>query len=516
MKLLKAEQMKEIDQRASQEYLIPSIVLMENAGLQALDTIMHILDELSGKSIVILAGRGNNGGDGLVIARHLINAGAQVDVFLLGEVQDLTPDAAINYHILKKMNGNINPLLEKTDLDHLLTQLLWADLIVDAIYGIGFKGNLNPFETQVAKLVNLCQAPVLAIDIPSGVEADSGSIRGEAIRADYTVTFAAPKLGMIMEPGRDYMGILSVADISIPQVLLADEKYNIHLLTKSMLKDYFKPRRRETHKGSYGHVLVMGGSTGMSGAPLMSSWAALRSGAGLVTTAVPECILAQIDAAVPEIMSRGLPFTKTGAIAAAALPAIEELLRSATVACIGPGMSLYDEGPAVVAAVLKKAPIPLLVDADGLNALNGNTDILKERSYPTVITPHPGEMGRLLGLSVPEIQSNRLEISRQFAIEWGVTVVLKGNQTVVASPSGQLYINPVGNPGMATAGSGDVLSGIITGLMAQGMNTDQAAWIGVNLHGQAGDEAALQTGERALLATDIINALPLVLHQCEG
>lgn len=516
MKLLKAAQMKEIDQRASQEYMIPSIVLMENAGLRAMDTIIGILNDLTVQSIVILAGRGNNGGDGLVIARHLINAGAHVEVFLLGAAEDLSPDAAINYQILQKMNGNINPLLDTNDLDHLMMKLLTADMIIDAIYGIGFRGSLNPLESQVAKLVNWSQAQVLAIDIPSGVEADSGSVHGEAIKADYTVTFAAPKLGMVMEPGRDYMGNLSVADISIPQSLLEDEKYNIQLVTESMLKHCFGPRRRESHKGSYGHALVMGGSPGMSGAALMASWAALRSGVGLVTAAVPQSLLSIADAAVPEIMSRGLLSTDTGAIALAALPVIEELLETVTVACIGPGMSRYSEGPAVVRSVLEKAAIPLLIDADGLNALEGEAGILKSRHCPTVITPHPGEMSRLTGLSVQDIQHNRLDISRQFAAEWEVTVVLKGNQTVIASPSGQLYINPTGNPGMATAGSGDVLAGIITGLMAQGVNTDEAARVGVYVHGRAGDKAALQIGQRALTATDIIHSLPIVLQELES
>ncbi len=516
MKLLKAEQMKEIDRRASHEYLIPSIVLMENAGLRAMDTIVNILDDLIGCKIIILAGRGNNGGDGLVIARHLINAGAQVATFLLGVPEDLTPDAAANYQILQKMNGSIYPLRSTEDLEQLMLKMLAAEMIIDALYGIGFKGSLNPLESQVANLVNWSQARVLAIDIPSGVEADSGKVHGEAIKADYTVTFAAPKLGMIMEPGRDYVGTLTVADISIPQALLADEKYNISLLMESLIKHHFKPRRVESHKGSYGHAMVIGGSPGMSGAPLMASWAALRSGAGLVTVAVPEALLSIADAAVPEIMSRGLPQTDTGGISIAAGSVIEDLMEKATVACIGPGMSLYSEGKAVLIRVLEKAQIPLLIDADGLNALQGDLAILRDRQQPVVLTPHPGEMSRLTGLSVGEIQAQRLDISQHYASEWGVTLVLKGNNTVIASPSGQLCVNMNGNPGMATAGSGDVLGGIITGLIAQGLTVNDAALAGVYLHGRAGDQAALQTGQRALTATDIIHSLPTVLHDLEN
>jgi len=516
MKLLKAEQMKEIDRRASNEYLIPSIVLMENAGLQTMDTILQLLDDPAGRKIVILAGRGNNGGDGLVVARHLLNADAQVSTFLLGAVEELSLDATINYKILEKMNGDIYPLRSDEDLDGFMLELLKADMIIDALYGIGFRGSLNPFESQVARLINWSPALVLAIDIPSGVEADTGQINGEAIKADYTVTFAAPKLGMIMEPGSDYMGTLTVADISIPKALLEDEKYNIQLIMEAMLKEYFIPRPAESHKGSYGHVLVIGGSPGMSGAPLMASWAALRTGTGLVTVAVPESLLPIADAAVPEIMSRGLAETADGGIAPAAGPALEKLLHTVSLACIGPGMSTYNEAKAVVKAVLEKARIPLLIDADGLNALQGNADLLKAAQVPVVITPHPGEMSRLTGLSVAEIQQNRLDISQHYAREWGVTVVLKGNRTVIASPSGQLYVNINGNPGMATAGSGDVLAGIICGLMAQGLDADEAAWTGVYLHGRAGDEAAARSGQRALTATEIIHALPKVLCDLES
>jgi len=516
MKLLKADEMKEMDRRASSEYLIPSIVLMENAGLQTVNRIVDILAGVHERKIIILVGRGNNGGDGLVIARHLINAGAQVDIFMCAEASDLSPDASINYRILERMNGNFFPLRQETDLNRFMRALMMADMVVDAIYGIGFKGSLGPFESQLAKLVNQSKAMVLAVDIPSGLEADTGRVHAEAIKANYTVTFALPKLGLILGSGQNYVGDLTVADISIPRALLRDDRVKQQVITEEMIKVHFKPRARESHKGSYGHALVIGGSRGMSGAPVMSSWAALRSGAGLVTLAVPETLLGALDTIVPEVMSRGLPATIEGAIAREARPVIENLLGTASVCAIGPGMSRYSDANVVVRSVLEKAGISVLIDADGLNALQGDAGILKDRQVPVVITPHPGEMSRLTKLSVEEIQHERLETSRYYAREWGITIVLKGNNTVIDHPSGQVYVNVNGNPGMATAGSGDVLSGIITGLIAQGLKPPDAAVAGVYLHGRAGDFAALHTGQRAMVATDIIHSLAPILCELEA
>lgn len=511
MKLLHAAEMKEIDRRASSEFMIPSIVLMENAGLRTMDAIEAIFEGVAGRSFLILAGKGNNGGDGLVIARHLINAGAEVNTFLFCEPQELSADAFINYQILERMKANLHPLQKGADLDYFMLLLMNADLVIDAIYGIGFKGSLNAFESQVVKLLNWSRAQVLAVDIPSGLEADTGRVHGEAVKADYTVTFALPKLGLIMDQSRIYVGRLTVADISIPAELLTDEQIKTDMVTEEMVKTHIRPRQRESHKGSYGHALVIGGSPGMSGAPIMTSWAALRTGSGLVTAAVPESMLQFVDAAVPEVMTRGLPETVDGAISIEAWPFIENLLGTVAVCAIGPGMSQYKEANTLLRLILEKSGIPILIDADGLNALKGDAGILKNRQVPIVITPHPGEMSRLTNLPVDEIQHNRLEITRQYAREWGITVVLKGNNTVIASPSGNAYINITGNPGMATAGSGDVLSGIITGLIAQGLKPVQAAVSGVYLHGQAGDQAALHAGQRGMTATDLINFLPGIL-----
>ncbi|MEN6349613.1 MAG: NAD(P)H-hydrate dehydratase [Syntrophomonas sp.] len=515
MKLLKAREMKEIDQKASSEYGIPSIVLMENAGIRTVEAIEEILGDCRGKNIVILAGKGNNGGDGLVVARHLLNAGARVDTFLMGKETEITPDSKTNYTILRRMKGDIFPLQSEEDLDKLMLSLLTCDLVADAIYGIGFKGSLNEFESRIAAMINWSKAPVVAVDIPSGVEADSGKVNGVAIKATHTVTFALPKIGLIIEPGKNYAGSLSVADISIPLPLLEDSGLKNNLVTETLVKPLVKARQPESHKGTYGHALIIGGSSGLSGAVIMSATAALRTGAGLVTAAVPQSLLPVIESSTMEVMTVPLAETNQKAIAVEALPAIENLMGIASVCAIGPGMSGYSDAYSILRFVLERSGVPVVIDADGLNALNSDLGILKNRQVPLVLTPHPGEMARLSGKSVEEIQADRIETARNFAREWGVTLVLKGNKTIIAGSSGEIYVNINGNPGMATAGSGDVLCGIIAGLVSQGLKPLTAAVAGVYLHGLAGDKAASLKGQRGLIAGDIISCLPDILKAFE-
>lgn len=515
VKVLKASEMKEIDRRASSDFGIPSIVLMENAGIRTVEVAEDILGNTVGKNVVIIAGKGNNGGDGLVIARHLLNAGANVDIFLMSESSQLTPDSYTNYQILSKMSNNIYSLCEEKDLDKLMTSVLTSDLIIDAMYGIGLKGGLNDFDSAIVRIVNWSNSPVIAVDIPSGVEADTGKVHGEAIKAAHTVTFALPKIGLILEPGKNHAGTLSVADISIPYVLLKDNRIKTNLIDEDMVQPFIKPRLPESHKGTFGHVLIIGGSAGLTGAVIMASYAALRSGAGTVTAALPESLVPVVETGLVEVMTAPLAETRQAAIALEALPAIENLLGTASVCAIGPGMSRYPEANAVLHFVLERAGIPVVIDADGLNALEGDVSILKNRQVPVIITPHPGEMARLTGKSIEEVQSDRLEIARDYAQQWGITVVLKGNKTVVANSTGDTYINITGNPGMATAGSGDVLCGIISGLIAQGLKPNDAAVTGVYLHGLAGDYVAEFKGERGLIAGDLINNLPDVIARFE-
>jgi hydroxyethylthiazole kinase-like uncharacterized protein yjeF len=291
LKLANSQEMREIDYQAINDFGIPSLVLMENAGIRTVEVIKELLPEGKGKKVIVLAGKGNNGGDGLVIARHLINSGIKVETFLMAFPEEISPDSLTNYRILERISTDIYQLQEEKDLEQLMLSLLSADLVVDAIYGNGFHGRMNDFESRVARMVNCRNLPVVAVDVPSGIEADTGKVNGEAIKATHTVSFALPKVGLVLEPGRDFTGILKVVDISIPEVLLKDKKLKKNLIEEEMIKPLIKPRLAESHKGSYGHVLVIGGSPGLTGAVIMTAYSALRIGAGLVTAALPESLL---------------------------------------------------------------------------------------------------------------------------------------------------------------------------------------------------------------------------------
>ncbi len=515
MKLVNSREMKAIDHNAIKEYGIAGIVLMENAGIRCVEVIEEILGVTAGKTVVILVGRGNNGGDGLVIARHLLNAKAHVFVFALSPPEVLPPDSRTNYEIFKNMGGQFSLLQKEEDLDSLLLCLLNSDLIVDALYGIGFKGSLSEYEARLVDMVNWCNKPVVAVDIPSGVDADTGLVHGAAIKATHTISFALPKIGLVLEPGKDYVGTLSIADISIPYKLLEDSRLQTNLITADMVGPLIKRRPAESHKGTFGHALLVGGSVGLTGAVVMASYAALRCGAGLVTAALPESLVPVVDGVMTEVMTSPLPETGQAVVGLEALAILDNLMNTVSVGAIGPGMSDHSEAAAVLQHILQHSGIPLVIDADGLNALAGNTEVFKQRQVPIVLTPHPGEMARLTGKSIAEIQSHRLAIARQYALEWGVTLVLKGNKTVVADPAGNLFVNIIGNPGMATAGSGDVLCGIITGLIAQGLKATEAAVAGVYLHARCGDQVAEHKGQRGLVAGDLIAALPDILMAFE-
>ena len=516
MKIVSAQQMREIDRVASTQYQIPSLILMENAGLRVVEAVETALEGIDGeKRVLILAGRGNNGGDGLVAARHLLNSGVMVDTFLLGNPKELTPDATVNYSILEQLTERIYPLTEEEHLEQFVLALMNCDLVVDAIYGIGFRGQMPPLEARIAGMINRTAKPVVAVDIPSGVEADTGQVNGEAIRATWTVTLALPKPGFFCRSGADLIGMLTVGDISIPRPLLEDERLQYNLITEEMIRPFFAARQPDTHKGSYGHVLAIGGSVGMTGAVAMTCSAALRSGAGLVTAAVPESLLSLVELHLVEVMTRPLAETADKTVAPEAFLAIEDLLEAVSVCVIGPGMGRYRDALYTIEALLERVKTPVVIDADGLNALADNISVLKQRQTPVVLTPHPGEMARLTGLRVEEIQSDRVEIARRFAGEWGVTLVLKGHHTLVAGSNGDVFLNITGNPGMATGGSGDVLCGVISGFIAQGIEPQTAAAAGVYVHGKAGDIVRQSKGERGLAALDLVGAIPDILRDFE-
>ncbi|MDF9408017.1 MAG: Bifunctional NAD(P)H-hydrate repair enzyme Nnr [Pelotomaculum sp. PtaB.Bin013] len=516
MRVVTAEEMKKLDQTAIKEYKVPGLVLMENAGRQVVEVIRKVLGNVRGKVITVFVGKGNNGGDGFVIARHLLNMGAEVKVLAIAELDEITGDAATNLNIWRKMGQKVYSLQHGDGINIVRLVLMNTDLIVDAIYGTGFRGKMVEKTGRIVEVLNGSGKPIVAVDIPSGLEADTGKASGPCIQAAHTVTFALPKLGLILEPGADYAGELHVVDISIPAVLIEKEAPQRYLITGEMIKEWLSPRPSDAHKGNFGRVLVVAGSRGMTGAACLVGEAALRAGAGLVTVAVPESLHDIMESKLTEVMTVPLPDTGKGHLSRGARQNILSLLDNADVLALGPGLSTVPEVVAMVRELLPSVRIPCVIDADGLNALAGEVEILRKIQAPVVITPHPGEMARLMDVTTREIQEDRLSIAGKAATIWNVVALLKGARTVVAAPDGAIYINPTGNPGMATGGSGDVLTGVVAALIAQGLNPAQAASAGAYVHGLAGDMGARIKGMIGLTAGDILFNLPAAMMNVVG
>lgn len=515
MRIVTAQEMREIDRKAIQEYGIPGLVLMENAGLAVCRVIEELLNGLEGKTVLLICGKGNNGGDGFVAARQLYNRGARVRLLLAAPAETLDGDARVNYDIWTKMGRRVYRLQDRNALQVLQLALMQADIVVDALFGTGFHGVVKDKMKRLIETVNESGRMVVAVDVPSGVEADTGAVRGTAVRADHTVTFGLPKLGLVLEPGADYAGRLHVADISIPDEASAQIRRS--LITPRLVREWLVRRPRGAHKGDFGHVLVIGGSRGMIGAACLTAQAALYSGAGLVTLAVPRSLQDVAAPLVPEAMTAGLAETVDGTISQHARDHIAELLKKATVLALGPGLSTHPETVEMVRQVLSDLDVPCVLDADGLNALaaSGTGQMLPLASgSPLVLTPHPGEMARLLGGTVGQVTEDRIGTVEQAAGIWGCTVVLKGRPTVVVG-DGHTYLNTTGNPGMATGGSGDVLTGVTAALLAQGCAPTGAAAAAVHIHGLAGDLAAAEKGETGLVAGDITHYLPQAFKALE-
>jgi len=510
LRIVTAAEMRNLDQAAIGQLGIPGVVLMENAGLGVVQVVEKILGDVRGRKVLVLAGKGNNGGDGFVVARHLLNMGAEVKVLLLAEADQISGDARINLDILQKMGLKIYSAVNANSLNIVKIAVMYTDLIIDAIYGTGFTGAVSEHAGNIIAMANESGKPIVAVDIPSGVEADSGRVNGPCIRASHTVTFGLPKLGLILEPGAGCCGDLTVADISIPEGLI--DRFNIKrfLITGEMVRSWLPARSPESHKGSFGRVVVLGGSEGLTGAAALAAEGALRAGAGLVTLGVPKSLNGIMEVKLTEVMTKPLPETDGKSLSREAQQDIEEMLAGADVAAIGPGLSRNPSTIQLVQELLPNLKIPAVIDADGLNALAWKVEVLQQVQAPLVLTPHPGEMARLIGKTIEEVQANRLETAGEAAREWQKVVVLKGARTVIACPDGSLYINTTGNPGMATGGTGDVLTGIIAGLIAQGLTPQQAAVAGVYLHGAAGDYIKARKGMMALVAGDLLEGLAAV------
>jgi len=505
--------MQELDRKAIETYRIPGIVLMENAGRGAAEEILKAFPDLQKKKVAIVAGKGNNGGDGFVIARHLTNCGVPVKVFLLTEPKALRGDAETNYYIFHRMKGEILSVPSSKDYQKVKKDFERADLLIDAIFGTGLDAEVRGYYREVIDHLNTLHQPIAAIDIPSGLNADTGKPFGTAVRATLTLTFGLPKLGLLISPGVDYVGTLKVIDIGIPRNLVEEEKIQTYLLEREEIRKWLSvPRRPDTHKGDYGHLLVIAGSVGKTGAAAMVCEAALRMGAGLVTLAIPKSLNPIMEMKLTEVMTEPLPETPKQTLSLRAYSSILRLCENKRAVVIGPGLGTYKETQTLILKLVKALDIPLVLDADGLNALATQPKFLPATNRSLILTPHPGEMARLIRGTVKEIQENRIGVSRSFSQVNHVYLALKGYRTLIVTPRGETYINPTGNSGLATGGTGDVLSGMIGGLLCQGFDILPSLQASVFLHGLAGDEVARELGEKSLVATDLIKKIPLLLQ----
>ncbi len=507
MRVLNASQMREADRYTIQELGLPSIVLMENAGRAVAAAMEAAFDDLPTRRIAILAGRGNNGGDGFVVARTLLQRGVDVAVFVLGRAADIRGDARANLEILARLGVTPVEITNEQDWELHFSEISACGLIVDALFGTGLREPLQGMLQTVVADVNGSGLPVVAIDLPSGLSADTHDRIGDAIEASVTITLAAPKIPLVLPPAEACCGELVVADIGIPPSVIDQvEGPRVRVLTREAMRDLVQPRAAESHKGDFGRVVVAAGSLGKAGAAHLAAMAALKSGAGLVTVATPRCAQPIVAAMGPEYMTEPLPDDGSGLVAAEAASCV--LALGADVLAVGPGLGRGDGVQSFVSALLDHSGVPLVLDADALNAFEGRAERLRGRDgLDVIITPHPGELARLVGTSVAQVQANRLEVARTFATSHHLYVVLKGHRTVIATPEGDVSVNLTGNPGMATGGSGDVLTGMIAAWFAQLLDAEAAACLAVYLHGLAGDLAEADEGEHALTATDLLGHL---------
>jgi NAD(P)H-hydrate epimerase len=517
MKILTASEMQRIDRLTTERYRVPSLTLMENAGRSVVEFLEVSLGPLADRRMVILCGKGNNGGDGLVVARLLREQGLEPRVLLFADPALLRGDAAANYARLL-FSGAPEIIADREAWQAIAGSLANTTLFVDALLGTGLAKPLEGFLLEVVRHLNkgFPHARVLAVDLPTGISADSSELIGEHMHADFTVTFTAPKIVHVFPPACEHVGEWVVKQIGTPaEALETDPSLTLNYAFPQDVAWIGKPRAAAANKGNYGHVLMLAGSIGKTGAAAMAARAALRAGAGLVTVATAKSALPIISTLGMEAMAEALPETEDGAISLRALEGdrLDKLVARKTVLAVGPGIGSSPETAEFVRAVVNKYPLPLVLDADGLNAFAGRMDTFRRDARPagaTVFTPHPGEMARLTGKTIAEIQSRRVSAAREFSQEYGVTLVLKGFQTVIAFPNGQVWINPTGNPGMATGGTGDVLTGMTAGLLAQFPShpVGEIATAAVYLHGLAGDLAAEEQGQPSMLAGDLLEKIP--------
>ncbi|KUO63102.1 MAG: bifunctional ADP-dependent (S)-NAD(P)H-hydrate dehydratase/NAD(P)H-hydrate epimerase [Gracilibacter sp. BRH_c7a] len=515
MRIVSSSQMRSIDANAINNYGIPGIVLMENAALAVVQEIKKILtieDKkiIKGQKAVILVGKGNNGGDGLAIARHLTVLGMEVTVFLFAGIIELSGDTKLNFELFQKMSGKVISVEDEKQLRLFKLALMQSQIAVDALYGTGFKGSIPENMASYIEDLNKSELPVLCVDIPSGLEADTGKVHNSVVNGDVTVTFGLPKLGHFLGQGPIYTGRLVVDQISIPEYIINEEKIFAYLLNDDVIKPLIPVRHPHGHKGTHGRAVLIGGSIGMSGAVILAGKSAQRCGVGLLQIVVPEGIAETVDLGVIE--ATVWPAKDYEVLTNGSWKVIEERLAGANACAVGPGLKQTELFLPVLKNILKETEVPIILDADALNLISRELDILNLRKGKgtLILTPHPGEMARLCGCSIEDVQENRLKLAVSKALEWGVIVVLKGAGTIVASPDGRVFLNSTGNEGLGTGGTGDVLTGSILSWLAQGVPPLGAACLGVYLHGKAADILKEQYGSSGYTASEVVECLPKV------
>jgi NAD(P)H-hydrate epimerase len=506
-RILTAAEMASVDALTINRLGIPGSVLMERAGVAVADVCKYTVQNMQEPRIVVICGPGNNGGDGFVVARHLAENNAECEVFLLGDCKKIKGDAGRNLEIWQRLGHSVKPFDAKT-----LAAISRADLIVDAMLGTGAKGALRENFRQATVAINHSKAKVVAVDLPTGIDADTGAIDPDAVRAHHTVTFGALKIGLAFSPGRECAGEVTVADIGFPQTAFKKVSAKTFVLDQSCASTLLPERAANAFKNRCGQVLVIAGSTGMDGAAALASKAALIAGAGLVILAAPKSIANTIGASLYEVMK--LPLAeKNGMLSEPAWSAIAKKLDWANVVAVGPGIGQAEGTRKIVTKLVENFRGLLVIDADGLNVLAAEASLLKKRKGETILTPHPGEFGRLSGLSKAQILSNPVQVARNFAQALKIHLLLKGAPSVAALPDGRVFVNGAGNPGMATAGMGDVLTGVLAGLAGQIANAEHTLLLGMFAHSLAGDLAAENYGEISLTSGTVLEFLPFAFQE---
>ena len=507
MILVTAEQMRACDRETIENIGLPGAVLMENAAQGAAQVLGEMLGEMEGLSVAVLCGRGNNGGDGLAMARILANQGAEADCYLMAKKDQLTGDAALNLKVALNCGVTVKECPDEASFHKLSGEIAGHELFIDALLGTGLSHEVSGRYLAAIELLNSLDAPVMAVDIPSGLSADSGAVLGAAVVADVTATFGLIKQGLILDGG-EHCGELYLIDISIPPRVVDELEPTCFLLGDEMAAALLNQRPVGGHKGTFGHLLVLGGSPGKSGAPCLAALGALRAGAGLVTVGVPASLNPIVEAKLTAPMSQPLPESASGGLSPEALGTLLPLCAQRGAVVLGPGLGREEGSLELARSLWARNETPLVVDADGLFALSDGFGEAGPGAAEAVITPHPGEAARLLGISTAQVQADRLAAARALAARGSCVAVLKGARTIVAEPGGLAWVNPTGNPLLASGGSGDVLSGVIGGLMAQGLEALAAALAGAYAHGLAADLAAAEYGQRGLAADELADWLP--------